>query len=329
MHVLSALTGPYGPAHVRSPPVTSRRTRRHALSRRSHFPKRKSTFWRLRRHGRRDRKPREQRYKYRRFFLDGCVLDPFYMDHISSLRPSMMGTLQSMLLSAEYDRKQSMVEQILSRSYRPDCARLEGTLHTYGQKYGLDVVRTYMVLSPDYDRVGNVPIDETSIRSAQKFLQRVWEAVHVSHVAIMDTGIWIEDGPLEECTLEGAVSELKERQEATALSSVFIAPFVPDTSRFSMCGGENCALWLAAQEAILSMTQKSDTVDRRKVQAGLNSLVDRIMSYKNEDEGSWLRYAGSDDIPYHSTRILLSLVATFAPSFAEAAWAAFHYGPEQ
>ncbi|KAH8707640.1 hypothetical protein GQ44DRAFT_470413 [Phaeosphaeriaceae sp. PMI808] len=88
---------------------------------------------------------------------------------------------------------------------------------------------------------------------------------------------------------------------------------------------KTCALWLASQEAIMSITRKSNTVDIQAVQARLSNLANSIIRCKGEDRPYWI----DRGVHYHSTRILLSLVALFAPSFAEASWLALHYGHHQ
>ncbi|CAG8950664.1 hypothetical protein HYFRA_00002874 [Hymenoscyphus fraxineus] len=57
------------------------------------------------------------------------------------------------------------------------------------------------------------------------------------------------------------------------------------------------------------------------VESHLVALTKAIIAYDGEG-------VQDPDIHYHSTRILLSLIATFAPAFAEECWVLLHYGSD-
>lgn len=103
-------------------------------------------------------------------------------------------------------------------------------------------------------------------------------------------------------------------------SPVHVPPPSPEIS--DNADEDTCALWLASQEAILSMTSRSKSVDHYKVRSQLTCLVASISIYEGEDCPPIIDCG----IHYHSTQILLSLLATIAPSFAEEFWLALHYG---
>ncbi|PVH96837.1 hypothetical protein DM02DRAFT_658837 [Periconia macrospinosa] len=219
---------------------------------------------------------------------DSEFLEPFYMDHI--FRPTMMATLQSM---RRPKGRKSMVEHILFDF--SICHEEVDTVQDYSKRYGKDV-----------------------------WLKQIWKAVRVAYQLYNGNGSPIDSlVNIEGDTNPNMVDDFIDQDIAMIKSLVHIPPAAP--SNFDNETDEDCALWLAAQEAILSMTSKKDRVDPHEIQTRLSHLADCIKSYEDEDGYSW----ADQSIPYHSTRILLCLVAIFAPSLAEAGWLALHYGHPQ
>ena len=268
-------------------------------------------------------KIQEQRHK------DHPLL-PFYIDHVH--RPTILGKLQSTL-----DKKRgaghtggetNMVEQIVSsigwehplsnlRMYRFD---------PFISKYGKDIVRTCTIFNQSANTDSDDRTDERRIAETQEWFERVWDAVQVAHQIYKGTQAY--DTPLvdiERADNPNMIEDFVEFNINGVKSDVHIPPNSPgsDPDLLYDMDEDTCALWLAAQEAILSMTRTSKTVNAQEVFARLTRLVDAIMqgllALENMDDV----YEG---VHYHSTRILLSLMAIFAPSFAEATWVALHYG---
>ncbi|KAH5001151.1 hypothetical protein HBI57_257180, partial [Parastagonospora nodorum] len=264
-----------------------------------------------------------------RDIFDYHRLAPFYMDHIR--KPTLMGTLQSILAkkrcSNAHKVKKNMVELILcSGGYETSLPGFRwDDLHAYSQSYGRDVVRTYVIFNLDSLIDKDSHIDERSIISTQKWFEQVWDAVRVAHASYKDSDTGL-DGPvnLEAHDDPDMIENFLDHQLHAVTSLVHVPPTIP--KRFDMSTDkETCALWLASQEAIISMTRKSNTVDTQAVQTCLSSLANSILRCEGEDGLYWI----DRGVHYHSTRILLSLIALFAPSFAEASWLALHYGHVQ
>lgn len=251
---------------------------------------------------------------------------PLYMDHI---RRSTIWALQVILneTTAPRNGKTSMVGHILSHydlhydTVQSD-SKLEA-LQAYSHKYGADVVRTCVIFSHGMDN--HSPIKEESILNTQKWFERIWEAVRVAHTLYEDNRC---DNHVEFSSVdpEGRNDpDFTDKMVHNSISSTEAHVHIPlpRPGQFDESTGEDtCALWLASQEAILSMTHK---VDYREAQVRLNSLIDSIIRYLGEEGPSRIDCS----VHYHSTRILLSLLALTAPAFAEEGWLALHYGQIQ
>ena len=92
---------------------------------------------------------------------------------------------------------------------------------------------------------------------------------------------------------------------------VHLPPDEPDRNN-----GEK--LWLAAQKALLVSTKPHTTVvSAKELEVCLITLTkEMIRDYDDH----------SAQMSYHTARILISLVAPFAPCFAEECWVLLHYG---
>lgn len=166
------------------------------------------------------------------------------------------------------------------------------------------------------------PITEQAIINTQKWLEGVWHAVRVAHIAYRDTGDAADYPDIETGNDPDMADKFVDASIEAIESHVHVPPRNPRTSDMDE---DACALWLAAQEAILSMTRLSTSVDSCEIRSRLSALAHAIKRCENEDGQCWV----DRDAHYHSTRILLSLIALFAPAFAEASWRAVHYGHEQ
>ncbi|KAF2005397.1 hypothetical protein P154DRAFT_616226 [Amniculicola lignicola CBS 123094] len=252
---------------------------------------------------------------------------PFYMDHIR--RHTIMGTLQSMLLSEKRattprSSQTSMVEQILASYDSSPCDYQLENLHTYTQRYGKDAVRTCIIFSQGAGT--EFSIHEQSIVSTQRWFEHVWDAVRVAHESYENTKSYPPLIPpdLETGNDPDLTDKIIDFDMARIQSFVHVPPASPGTPGMDT-DRDTCALWLASQEAILAMTRKSKAVNPHVVRSRLSNLIFSIIYYE-EGDSSCIIECG---VHYHSARILLSLIAPFAPSFAEECWTALHYGRDQ
>ncbi len=77
-------------------------------------------------------------------------------------------------------------------------------------------------------------------------------------------------------------------------------------------------VWLAAQKALLVSTKPYSTADSAKeLEICLITLTEEMIR-DNDDH--------SAQMSYHTARILISMIAPFAPCFAEECWVLLHYG---
>ncbi|KAF2491437.1 hypothetical protein BU16DRAFT_594372 [Lophium mytilinum] len=191
---------------------------------------------------------------------------PFYVDHIR--RPTIMGALQSILsrkqAAAPRNGKTSMVEQILS-SYdtEPSVFRLED-LRTYSQIYGTDVVRTCVIFSQAADT--DSPIQEQSVINTQKWFERAWDAVRIAHTSYEATQTDPPAGNPDPETRNDPdlIDDITDYNMDSVKSLVHVPPESPGTLDRAT-DEDTCALWLASQEAILSMNCESEQMDVNKV----------------------------------------------------------------
>ena len=111
-----------------------------------------------------------------------------------------------------------------------------------------------------------------------------------------------------------------------APSRVLVPPRLPDVLDMDM-NKDSYELWLAAQEALLSMRSplsagnSIQTMEHRLVR-----LTEKIISYDDDNEDNEMFVTKLPLVYYHATRVLLCLLAPLAPSFAEECWVLLHYG---
>ncbi|KAK7177683.1 hypothetical protein PSPO01_16268 [Paraphaeosphaeria sporulosa] len=251
---------------------------------------------------------------------------PFYVDHIR--RHTLMGTLQSILCSIKRNvgsrkGKTNMVEQILaSYDNLPLGSQME-SLRTHSSQYGADIVRCCTVFSQEADTENR--LCEQSLLETQRWFECTWEAVRVAHQLYEDTQAYpsLEAPDIESRNDPDFIDDFVDHNLELVASEVHVPPPSPVIS--DNADEDTCALWLASQEAILSMTGRSKSVDHYRVRSQLTCLMVSIASY----EGEHCPPIIDCGVHYHSTRILLSLLATIAPSFVEECWLALHYGHDQ
>ncbi|MCJ1249292.1 Leucyl-tRNA synthetase, mitochondrial [Trapelia coarctata] len=180
-------------------------------------------------------------------------------------------------------------------------------------KYGSDITRTYLIED-------NPPCNEKEIIQIQQWFEVIWEAILLAHASYKGTQVSaspLSDIPatLYEPNLENWVDYLTD----TPRSWVHILPQKPEVLDLEM-QAEHIAVWLSAQKALLSMTQPIGA--RNSLQTIESRLVRLAKAIKKYDDAEIVL----PDVHYHSARILLCLIAPFAPSFAEECWVVLHYG---
>jgi hypothetical protein len=252
---------------------------------------------------------------------------PFYVDHIR--QQTIMGKLQSIICSkgrgvTTRNSTTCMVKQILSAYNSPTFDSQGESLYAYHNIYGTDVVRKCVIFSQDDDT--DLPIREQSLIDTKKWFERVWDAVRFAHGIYDDTQA---HAPLETPDLESRndphiTDDIIDYDLNLIGSMVHVPPPSPTVSNMGT-GEDTFALWLASQEAILSMTGKETSVNYHKVREQLTRLMVSIARYEEEHGPQMIDCS----VHYYSTRILISLLATVVPSFAEECWLALHYGQDQ
>ncbi|CAG8982738.1 hypothetical protein HYALB_00001019 [Hymenoscyphus albidus] len=185
-------------------------------------------------------------------------------------------------------------------------------------KYGTDVTRTYVVFRKQL--VGNHWCYENDVIQIQQWLQSIREATLLANESYAFTQKSTPQSPsIPEALSEPDLDTWLELNTDTPRSWVHIPPKHPNIFDSSM-EEPDCTLWHAAQDALLSWTQQ---IGRRNslqnVESRLVALTKAIIAYGGERRKL-------PDVHYHATRILLCLIAPFAPAFAEECWVSLHYG---
>ncbi|KAL8650526.1 MAG: hypothetical protein Q9226_005110 [Calogaya cf. arnoldii] len=160
--------------------------------------------------------------------------------------------------------------------------------------FGLDLVRTAVIFGTQEP----FNLQHKKILQIRRWFESVWEAVSIAHPNL-DT--W------------------EDSQDNATKSLVHVLPHYPNISH-STAFSSGDEIWLAAQEALLSFTNYMDAADKVLIMKRLATLTTEIINW---DQASGIEIG----VHYHAARILINLIAPFAPSFAEECWVLLHYGP--
>lgn len=242
-------------------------------------------------------------------------LPPLYGTHLP--KPSILDALNR---SGNFDDSKS--------AYLDDGMDLDACIRTYGQ----DITLAHAAF---YSGRESRPYSKQGIIKIQKRLEYIWGAVLLAHGSYTLTQANDMPPPisaLDEPDLYHWESDLYGWDWETDLNcwtgyclsvppSLFhVPPEYPDIFDLSMQEDDNSNVWLAAQEALFSMSQSLNSRNTvQKAESSLITLTKAIIAYGKA-------VSVLPEVYYHSTRILLLLIAPFAPCFAEECWVALHYG---
>lgn len=191
-------------------------------------------------------------------------------------------------------------------------------LETCVDKYGADITRTYVVLRSYMGK--NPPYYENEVIQIQQWFESIWKAILLAHESYTSTQVPTPATPqIPEALYEPGLDTWVDAITDTPRSWVHIAPEKPDIFD-SLMEEDDCRLWLKAQRAILSLTQPIGPQNSlQTMKSRLVALTKALIAY---DHGC----RTLPKVQYHSARVLLCLIAPFAPSFAEECWVVLHYG---
>ncbi|KAI0425115.1 hypothetical protein F5Y09DRAFT_352716 [Xylaria sp. FL1042] len=242
------------------------------------------------------------------------ALTPFYLPHLRRL--------SSILEILEYHhaktRSGNLEITVIDRVFQLVPTKLSD-LRQFVQSHGADVVRTALLFS---DRTtGGVSISETDIELIQKWFELVKKAVLIAHGSYISTQKSPDSPVVPEALYEANLESWDDYIDAEHLEYVQVPPEEPDMSGEST-DTEEYRLWLVAQKSILSyITPITSRNSTRRIKSRLVQLSKAIIAY---DKASLV----CCNMHYYAARILVSLLAPLAPSFAEECWVHLHYGDQ-
>lgn len=256
-------------------------------------------------------------------------LAPLYCEHLRT--PTILDALAwcntiEASTAASRNSSSSILNKILKLAKSRKFNRPSGPpdnsmdLETCIAKYGTDVARTYVVFRNQL--VENPSSYENDIIQIQQWLQSIWEATLLANKSYALTQVSTPGTPsLPEALYEPDLDTWLDFITDTPRSWVHIPPVHPDVFDSSM-EEPDCRLWLAAQKVLLSWTQPMGRRNSlQTVESHLVALTKAVIAYND----AWKQLP---NVHYHSARILLCLVAPFAPAFAEECWVLLHYGSD-
>ncbi|KAL8925724.1 MAG: hypothetical protein Q9172_002115 [Xanthocarpia lactea] len=188
--------------------------------------------------------------------------------------------------------------------------RTDKQLQNYVNEYGTDIVRTCLAFrSPSS---GPVQCKESDLIQIRTFFESVWTATSLAHASYMFTQTQRPARPeIPDALYEPNSDSLLDYEIDSIDCLVHIPPDEPDRNNDEK-------VWLAAQKALLVSTKPDGTaVSAKEVEGCLVTLTEEMIR-DNDDH--------SAQMAYHTARILISLIAPFAPCFAEECWVLLHYG---
>lgn len=218
----------------------------------------------------------------------------------------------------------SVLEEILRLSESKDFKALtNGRKNSLDLKngvaeHGADIIRAYLVFHDGY--IEDLECSENGIVRTKRWLESIEKAVPFGHETFASIQVSTPSLPnIPETLYEPNLETWLDYEVDMPRSLVLISPRMPEILDTSM--DENAlAVWLAAQDALNSMIQPLSAHNSLlATESRLMELTNALMDY---DDAQLI----SPEVQYHSTRILLSLIASVAPAFAEECWLALHYG---
>lgn len=185
-------------------------------------------------------------------------------------------------------------------------------------KYGSDIVRTHMVFHGEIAK--EHPHSDNGIIQTHHWFESIWEAILLVHEAFDGSQVSARDAPaIPEALYEPNLETWLDYVSDGLMELVLVRPDEPNVLQSDM-EEHDVQAWLAAQEAIFSVTQPLGGENTlHNIESRLVTLTKEIINYNNE----WSQTVA---ISYNCARILLCLIAPLAPAFAEECWVVLHYG---
>lgn len=241
-------------------------------------------------------------------------LSPFYLHHLRK-PTTILETLEwhyGRISVHTENREHTIFDRIFQLS-RPRYVAFD----THVLRYGVDILRTSLVFCGQ--TVEDTDITEAEIERTRHWFERIWRAIALAHDSYISTQR-CPDRPevpdaLYEPNLESWVDYISEEH----LKWVQVPPEEPEESSL-LTDEDEYRLWLVAQRAILSFT--APTTVKNSVQTMKSRLMQLTKAIIAYDDACVV----DCNMHYYSARILLSLLAPLAPSFAEECWVFLHYG---
>lgn len=213
-------------------------------------------------------------------------------------------------------KKYTIIDRVLELSNSPSTH-----LTALVDKYGKDIVLTSFVFS--HQAFDDMRIEESTIDQTKALFELVDETISSAHEAYIDTQQGSES-PLPDvrsALYESGLETWHEYNAPEHLQWIHEPPEEPEMIHFEN-EEEAYHVWLSAQRAISAYTRPITLRDNAStVKRSLTRLTNTIINYN--DVEYFL-----PDVHYYATRVLLSLLAPSAASFAEECWVRLHYGEE-
>lgn len=261
--------------------------------------------------------------------INGChPLAPIYWEHVQKptiLQELMWRNTKKAPAVAFPNSGGTIYDRVLELGNSDrDCEDHEGflkdgmSMQQAVDKYGSDIVRTHLVFHSEIAK--DPPHSDNGINQTHNWFESIWKAILLVHEAFDGSQVSARDGPaipeaLYEANLETWLDDVSDGSRELVL----VRPDEPHVLQSDM-EEHDVEAWLAAQEAIFSVTQPLGGENTlHNIESRLVSLTKKIINYND----AWSQTAA---ISYHSARILLCLIAPLAPAFAEECWVLLHYG---
>ncbi|KAI0538358.1 hypothetical protein GGR58DRAFT_309773 [Xylaria digitata] len=241
-------------------------------------------------------------------------LSPFYFRHLRK-PTTILETLEwhyGRIGARTVNKEHTVFDRILQLS-RPEYA----DFGTHIRRYGVDVIRTSLVFCGQ--TVEDTDIDEAEIEQTRQWFESIWKAIALAHDSYIITQRCPDSPNVPEALYEPGLESWLGYIGREHLQWVQVPPEEPEVSGLSTDGDEY-RLWLIAQRAILAFT--APITVRNSVRTTKSRLMRLTKAMTAYDDA----FTVSCDMHYYSARILLSLLAPSAPSFAEECWVLLHYG---
>ncbi|KAL8911913.1 MAG: hypothetical protein Q9171_002997 [Xanthocarpia ochracea] len=188
--------------------------------------------------------------------------------------------------------------------------RTDQQLQNYVNEHGTDIVRTCLAFRSPHN--GPFQCKENNLIQIRTFFESVWPATSLAHASYMISQTQRPARPkIPDALHEPNLVSWIDYEIDSIKCLVHLPPDEPDRNNDEK-------VWLSAQKALLVSTKpNSSAVSAKELEVCLITLTEEMIR-DNDDR--------SAQMSYHTARILISLIAPFAPCFAEECWVLLHYG---